>query len=276
MSQMNVKTIQTDLAWHDAPANQRMFETLIRDAADADLIVLPEMFLTGFTMEPETLAQSQTGPQVRWLIELARETDTAICGSLVIESDEGYRNRFMFVTPDGRITRYDKRHLFRMGKENEHYEVGTDRVVIHYRGWRIMPTICYDLRFPVWCRNQNDYDLLICVANWPAPRRLHWRLLLQARAVENQAYVIGVNRIGRDGKGLEYAGDSMVVSYKGDVLVDSAPSEPYVGHAHLNLDELQQFRETFPAWADADQFEISRAQKRVASLQDESESCTPS
>jgi len=274
MTQLNVKTIQTDLIWQDAAANQQRFEQLVEDAADADIIVLPEMFLTGFTMQPESLAEAQTGAQVKWLLDLAQRTDTALCGSLIIESEEGYRNRFLFVTPDGRITRYDKRHLFRMGNENEHYASGTERVVVHYRGWRILPIICYDLRFPVWCRNQNDYDLLLCVANWPAPRRQHWRVLLQARAVENQAYVIGVNRIGRDGKGLEYAGDSMVVSYNGDLLVDSTPNEPYVGNAHLNLDELMQFRENFPAWADADQFEIARTSKRVAPLYDEGESCS--
>lgn len=266
MQHLTVRTIQTELVWQDPSANQKHFEALIREVADADLIVLPEMFLTGFTMEPETVAEQQDGEQVKWMIAMAQETGAAICGSLVIRVADEYFNRLLFVTPDGRMCRYDKRHLFRMGNEHEHYKSGEERTVIHYRGWRILPTICYDLRFPVWCRNRNDYDLMLCVANWPAPRRQNWRVLLQARAVENQAYVVGVNRVGQDGKGLEYAGDSMVVSFKGEPLVDSEPGKAYSGKATLDLEALQDFKEKFPAWADADDFTLCTLRSRVIEL----------
>jgi len=266
MQHLTIKTIQAELDWQDPESNKRHFEKLMREAGEADLFVLPEMFLTGFSMEPETIAEPQDGGKVKWLIELAKEVGAAICGSLVIDAGEEYRNRLLFVTPDGRMCRYDKRHLFRMGSEHEHYAAGEERTVIHYRGWRILPTICYDLRFPVWCRNRNDYDLMLCVANWPAPRRHNWRVLLQARAVENQAYVVGVNRVGQDGKGLEYAGDSMVVSHRGEIMVDSEPGESYIGKATLDLESLQTFRENFPAWADADDFTLAATNSRIVQL----------
>jgi len=266
MQHLTVRTIQTEITWQDPKANQQHFEALIRDSSDADLIVLPEMFLTGFTMEPEAVAESQDGAQVKWLLSLAQEIGAAICGSLVIRAGDEYFNRLLFVTPEGRLCRYDKRHLFRMGSEHEHYKAGEERTVIHYRGWRILPTICYDLRFPVWCRNRNDYDLMLCVANWPAPRRLNWRVLLQARAVENQAYVVGVNRVGQDGKGLEYAGDSMILSFRGEPLVDSEVGQAYSGKATLDLEALDDFKQKFPAWADADSFDLAYVRRRVIEL----------
>lgn len=266
MRHLKVSTVQTEIAWHNPNANQLHFEKLIRESADADILVLPEMFLTGFTMEPETIAEPEAGERISWLVALAQETGKALCGSLVVKSEESFYNRFFFITPEGDLCHYDKRHLFRMSAENEHYQAGNDRCLIHYRGWRILPIICYDLRFPVFCRNQNDYDLMICVANWPAPRRQHWRVLLQARAVENQAFVVGVNRVGQDGKGLEYAGDSMVISYKGDILLDSPPSEPYQGVSIFDIEELRAYRDGFPAWADTDLFELSDLVTRVEEL----------
>jgi len=266
MRHLKVCTLQSELAWHHPDANQQHFEQLIRASDDVDIIVLPEMFLTGFTMEPESIAEPWQGGRTEWLSALAKETGKALCGSLVVHLGEAFYNRFIFATPDGGLCHYDKHHLFRMSAENEHYSSGDDRCLIHYRGWRILPIVCYDLRFPVFCRNQNDYDLMICVANWPAPRRHHWRILLQARAVENQAFVVGVNRVGQDGKGLDYSGDSMVVSFKGDLMFDSPPGEAQVGVATLDLEDLRSYRKSFPAWADTDRFELNAVTTRVEEL----------
>lgn len=258
MQSLSVALVQTDLYWQQPDKNRAMLAQKIAEVAeDTDLVVLPEMFLTGFTMEPELSAESSDNQVAQWLLELAERHSVAICGSIAVRSQDEYRNRFLFVTPEGKLTRYDKRHLFTMGDEHNHYHSGESRVLIRYRGWRILPTVCYDLRFPVWCRNHNEYDLMICVANWPAPRREAWRTLLQARAIENQSYVIGVNRIGTDGRGLEYSGDSLVVDFKGELLEDSAPNQPHLGRATLSLDALEAFKEKFPVWADADLFTLS-------------------
>lgn len=260
-SRQNLRTslVQTHLDWHAPDTNrQRLAGLMAPLEGQTDLIVLPEMFTTGFTMAPEEVAEPMQGPTLAWLQTQAAALGAAICGSLAVE-DEGYRNRFLFVSPDGEVQFYDKRHLFRMGDEHQHYAAGEQRDLFEYKGWRILPQVCYDLRFPVWCRNRDDYDLMLCVANWPAPRRHAWRTLLQARAIENQSYVIGVNRVGEDPKGLSYAGDSLLVDFKGEPLLDGPAGEPYIKTGLLNAEALHRFREKFPAWQDADAFELQNA-----------------
>lgn len=254
MQDLKISLVQTTLDWQQPERNrERMTRLLAPLAGQTDLIVLPEMFTTGFTMAPERVAEPMSGPTLAWLIEQAATLGAALCGSVVIE-DQGYRNRLLFVTPNGDVEYYDKRHLFRMANEHQHYQAGDQRRVIEYRGWRILPQVCYDLRFPVWCRNRNDFDLMLFVANWPAPRRHAWRTLLLARAIENQCYVAGVNRIGEDGKGLEYSGDSLLVDFKGQALLDAPAGEAFVKTGKLSGESLQQFRKRFPAWQDADAF----------------------
>lgn len=266
MSNLTITYLQTELAWEDPIENRKHLEQQILAAGSSDLVVLPEMFLTGFTMAPHTCAEPLGGDNLKWLIELAQRSNTAIAGSLAVDLEGQYRNRFVFVTPDGRIARYDKRHLFTMGDEPNHYEAGEERVIIEYRGWRILPLVCYDLRFPVWSRNRNDYDLMICVANWPAARRDAWRSLLKARAIENQSYVVGVNRVGTDGKGIAHAGDSQVIDYQGASVCDTEPFVPTVQQCTLDLDQLNAFKQGFPAYADNDAFELKAFKSKVFSL----------
>ena len=257
MQNLRISLVQTHLDWQQPEQNrERLTRLLAPLVGQTDLIVLPEMFTTGFTMEPETVAEPMSGPTLAWLREQASTLGAALCGSVVIE-DGGYRNRLLFVTPDGAVEYYDKRHLFRMANEHQHYVAGEIRQVIEYRGWRILPQVCYDLRFPVWCRNRNDYDLMLYVANWPSPRRHAWRTLLLARAIENQCYLAGVNRVGEDGKGLEYTGDSLLVDFKGQALLDAPAGEAFVKTGTLDGEALQQFRQKFPAWQDADPFSIA-------------------
>lgn len=257
MQNLRVTLIQCELHWHDAEANREQFEQLFAGLqGNTDLIILPEMFTTGFTMEPEALAEPADGETVQWMLAQAAKLDAAIVGSTMVKVGAGYRNRMVFATPEGELHHYDKRHLFRMGGEHNHYEAGAERVIVNYRGWRIMPQICYDLRFPVFCRNRNDYDLLIYVANWPKPRRNPWRTLLQARALENQCYVAGVNRIGTDGKGLEYSGDSLMVDFTGEIAIDGGTEELLVATRTLDRSALDTFRDNFPAWMDADRFDL--------------------
>lgn len=256
MQNLRISLVQTHLDWQQPAANRARLTALLAPlAGQTDLIVLPEMFTTGFTMAPETVAEPMPGPTLEWLAQQAQALGAAICGSAVID-DDGYRNRLLFVTPEGEVHHYDKHHLFRMANEHEYYAAGQRRTLIEYRGWRLLPQICYDLRFPVWCRNRDDYDLLLCVANWPSPRRHAWRTLLQARAIENQCYVVGVNRVGEDGKGLEYSGDSLLVDFKGQALLDGPEREPFIKTGQLNAEDLQQFRHNFPAWQDADRFRL--------------------
>ncbi len=266
MQNLNIYYLQADLAWQNPEANQDYFTTKIRAAKGADLVVLPEMFLTGFTMSPEVCAEPDPSPRLNWLLELAKEQQVAITGSVCVKVGDEFRNRLIFVTPEGRLARYDKRHLFRMGDEPNHYVAGDQRTVIHWRGWRILPIICYDLRFPVWCRNRGDYDLMICVANWPAARSDAWSALLKARAIENQAYVVGVNRVGKDGNELAYSGDSAVFDFKGAAISAVTPNEVAEAFAVCSLDALNSFRESFPAWADTDHFSISDMTTRVVEL----------
>lgn len=257
MQHLRATLIQTELHWQAPEANRAMLDDQLAGlASTTDLIVLPEMFSTGFSMAPEQGAEVAGGETVQWLQARARELGAAITGSLAIKTEEGFVNRLFFATPEGALFHYDKRHLFRMGGEHEHYQSGCQRQVFHWRGWRILPLICYDLRFPVFSRNRDDYDLMVCVANWPAPRRHPWRTLLQARAIENLCYVAGVNRVGTDGNGLEYSGDSMLVDFKGEALMDQPASQPFIRTECLDLSALQSFRTAFPAHLDADGFRL--------------------
>ncbi|RWR02568.1 carbon-nitrogen hydrolase [[Pantoea] beijingensis] len=253
MSTLKLSVLQQPLVWMDGEANLRFFDTQLAEIRARDLILLPEMFTTGFAMEAaqRSLPQEQV---VEWLHQHAQATNAMIGGSAAIQTDSGAVNRFLLVEPDGTCHFYDKRHLFRMADEHHHYQAGQARKIIAWRGWRILPQICYDLRFPVFSRNQNDYDLALYVANWPAPRAMHWQALLLARAIENQAYVAGCNRIGRDGNNHDYSGDSRIISPQGEMLAVGEPHQPARLDATLSLDMLREYRERFPAWRDADTF----------------------
>ncbi len=249
----DVAICQFDMVWEDFRTNLVKTEALVR-AADARLVVLPEMFATGFVTDPERIAQPMTGEIVRAMRRWAAEEGKAVAGSVVIEEAGAFYNRFLFVTPDGKVTAYDKRHLFSIGGEGEAFRAGNRRVVVEWGGVRYLLLVCYDLRFPVWARYRGDYDAILCVASWPAPRRDVWRALLPARAIENQVYVFGVNRIGADPT-THYVGDSMGIDPRGGVLFDAMDQEG-IFYADIDLEALVRFREKFPAWRDADDFEL--------------------
>ncbi len=253
---MNIVALQSPLYWQEPEKNRDFFESLIADcASDTDVIVLPEMFTTGFSMTPEAIAEAAKGPTLDWLRRLAKQFDCAITGSVAVKENDGYYNRMYWVSPEGE-THYDKRHLFRMAGEHEHYQAGRERCVIEFRGLRFCLQVCYDLRFPVFSRNRGDYDVLVYVANWPEPRRHAWSSLLTARAIENQCYVIGVNRVGDDGNGIPYSGDSAIIDFKGQTLAQGREHSPEQLRATLSKAELEAFREKFPAMLDADAFEL--------------------
>lgn len=256
---LRVTVIQTALAWHDPEANRRRLATHLRGlAGHTDLVVLPEMFSTGFTMAAEALAETMDGPTVGWMREEAAALGCVITGSLIVREDGRHFNRLVWARPDGSLAHYDKRHLFRMAKEQEHYAPGARRIVVEIKGWRVCPLVCYDLRFPVWSRNRGDYDALVYVANWPARRAQAWSALLRARAIENLSYVVGVNRIGTDGNGASYAGDSVVLDFLGQSLSSEGGGDR-VETTVLGLESLQAWRENFPAHLDADEFVLESA-----------------
>ena len=253
---MKVALIQTDIIWEDAKQNRKNFEAKINTiASDVDLIVLPEMFTTGFSMHPETLAESMDGETVMWLQDLAKAKNVAITGSLIIKENGNFYNRMVFVFPSGEMQYYDKRHLFSLAGEDERYSAGAKKQIVEYKGWKICLQICYDLRFPVFARNTEEYDLLIYVANWPTARILAWDTLLKARSIENMCYTIGVNRIGEDGNHHPYPGHSQVVDFLGNIL-----SEPLSGEviliATLDRDEMLETRKKLGFLKDRDFFEI--------------------
>jgi predicted amidohydrolase len=259
---LRVTLVQSATHWHDAAANRAHFDARLGalEPGGTDLVVLPEMFSTGFTMASAEQAETMDGPTVAWLRAQAARLDAAVCGSVVIDADGAYVNRFLAALPGGDLVVYDKRHLFRMAGEDAHYAPGGERVVFTFRDWRICPQVCYDLRFPTFCRNRLGdggaaYDVLLFVANWPAARALHWRTLLAARAIENQAYVVAVNVIGTDGAGVVYRGDSGVWSWSGEPLAALADAD---ADAALALDgvALRDWRGAFPAWKDADAFTL--------------------
>ncbi len=258
MPDLTVSFVQTELHWHDAAANRADMGRKLAHLAEAtDLIVLPEMFTTGFSMDAPGQAETMTGPTVAWLREQAAAHDAVVTGSVIIEENGAYYNRLLWVRPDGRLRHYDKRHLFTLAGEQHTYTPGGARLVEEWRGWRICPLVCYDLRFPVWSRNQpiEPYDLLLYVANWPAVRRTAWMTLLRARAIENVACALGVNRIGRDGLGHDYAGDSALIDARGNYLVEAEAAAGVFTHT-LRQDELVDFRAKFGALNDGDAFEL--------------------
>lgn len=255
-TELRIALVQAAPVWHDPGANRALFEGLLDSVeTPVDLVVLPEMFSTGFTMCSATMAETMDGETVGWLRRQAAQRGVSIAGSVVIE-DGGRFNRLVWMPPDGRETVYDKRHLFRMAGEHEHYAPGAERVAVGMGSWRIRLCVCYDLRFPVWLRSRNDYDVLLCVANWPAARQSAWQALLRARAIENQCYAVGVNRVGVDGNGVAYRGGSAVYDGEGAALAE-ARDKPGVVSVALDLDALRAYRERFPAWRDADAFEVA-------------------
>lgn len=257
MQDLTITLLQTCLRWHDRTANLAMFsEKLCTLSQPTDLIILPEMFTTGFSMEASLLAEQMEGPAVAWMQETARKHQAVITGSLIIAENGKYYNRLIWMRPDGTLEHYDKKHLFRMAGEDGVYAAGSHKLLVTLKGWNICPLVCYDLRFPVWSRNTgNQYDLLFYVANWPEPRSVAWRTLLQARAIENLAYVVGVNRVGQDGNGIPYSGDSSVIDPKGQILFSSSRLECMPSFT-LSKQDLFNFRQKFPTHLDADDFEL--------------------
>ena len=253
---LRVTLVQTELAWQDPAANRHRLAAHFRGlVGHTDLVVLPEMFSTGFSMAAAELAEDMDGPTVDWMREEAAALGCVIAGSLIVRDGGRCYNRLVWARPDGSLEHYDKRHLFRLAGEQEHYAAGTRRLVVALKGWRVCPMICYDLRFPVWSRSRGDYDLLLYVANWPQRRALAWSTLLRARAIENQSYVVGVNRIGKDGNGTPYAGDSVAVDFLGQPLSSEGGGDR-VETAVLDLESLRAYRDSFPAHLDADRFEL--------------------
>lgn len=252
---LTVSLIQAPLQWQDAAANRLYFEQKIETIEACDLILLPEMFNSGFSMNSEQIAEPVNGPTERWLRALARRKNCAIAGSIATREADRISNRLLFASPE-HCYYYDKKHLFRMADEHQHYHPGSERCIVLWRGWRLCLQICYDLRFPVFSRNRGDYDALIYVANWPAKRRYHWRQLLIARAIENQSCVLAVNRIGSDGNGLHYSGDSLILAADGEVLADATDREQLLTGT-LQAAQLRDYRLNFPGHLDADEFELN-------------------
>lgn len=256
MQDLNASLIQCQLAWENPQDNRQQFAEIIQGVPNAtDLIVLPEMFTTGFSMNALANAEEPGGDTEQWLRDIAKRHNCAVTGSIAVATGGQVFNRMLFATPEN-LYIYDKRHLFRMAGEHKRYAPGDERVIVEWRDWRINLQVCYDLRFPVFSRNRNDYDMLIYVANWPAPRAAHWRALLIARAIENQAAVIGVNRIGSDANGLDYSGDSLAVAPDGKLLADMR-DEARVDQVCFYASHLLTYREKFPCHMDADAFDLS-------------------
>lgn len=256
MESLKIALLQLDLIWEDAQKNRDKIDQLLGTVhTDSNLIILPEMFTTGFSMEPATLAETMQGETIAWLKSQAKKHDAAITGSVIIVDQGAYYNRLLWVLPQGDVFTYDKRHLFTLAGEEKVYTPGDKQLIVDYRGWKIKPLVCYDLRFPVWSRNTAPYDLLLYVANFPDKRGLAWRTLLQARAIENQVYTIGLNRVGLDGNGVYYAGDSCLVNYDGRVSVHLPPRE-MVQHFVINKANQTHFRKKLAFLSDQDQFTI--------------------
>ena len=255
--QLTIALIQTDLVWENLEENRLRFTEKINSISDAvDLIILPEMFTSGFTMNAETVAETMDGITVAWLQRLAKDKNAAITGSIVIKEDDAFYNRLLFTQPNGHVESYDKRHTFTLAGEHKVYKAGKEKVIIEYLGWYICPLICYDLRFPVWARNVEGYDLLLYVANWPKPRINAWDALLRARAIENMSYCIGVNRVGIDGTGHEYPGHSAVYDVLGQRL-DTIPKEKEaIEIVTLEKNHIKRYREKLGFLSDRDSFSL--------------------
>jgi len=266
MQDLHITYLQSSLHWESSEENRKMFGTKLEAITGVtDLILLPEMFNTGFSMNPEVTAEGMDGSTIRWMRDMAQRKSCVIAGSVAIEENGNYFNRMVWMKPDGTLEKYDKRHLFRYGNEHLHYQAGKEKLVTTLKGWKICPLICYDLRFPVWARNRwkvsgtevsADYDLLLYVANWPEVRNFPWKTLLPARAIENQAYVAGVNRVGLDGNKMSHSGDSAVYNFKGELLTRPNVNLEVQETIRLSHAELDNFRKSFPAGRDADEFTL--------------------
>lgn len=253
---LRVSLVQSVLYWENSEANKAALTNYIEQLkGQTDLIILPEMFTSGFTMAPQKVAETMSGSTVYWMKSKAAQLNAAIVGSLVIEEGGNYYNRLLWVNPDGTIFHYDKRHLFTLAGEHKSYTSGKRRLIVEYKGWKICPLICYDLRFPVWSRNDVEYDMLVFVANWPTPRIHHWDHLLIGRAIENQCYTLGVNRVGEDKNGLQYCGHSAIVDFNGKLLIRISNQEA-VFTAKLSKNDLLAFRQKLPFLEDRDAFHI--------------------
>lgn len=256
MENIKITLIQPDIIWENIQANLDKYLKMISEVDSTDVIVLPEMFTTGFSMAPGKLKEKMDGVSVRWMKQVAAEKNASVVGSLIIEGDGAIFNRAVWVFPDGNTETYDKRHLYTMGQEHLHYSPGKKKTVVEFRGWSFCPLICYDLRFPVWSRNAENYDILIYMANWPSPRHHVWENLLAARAIENQSYCVGVNRTGTDETGLNYLGGSALISPKGfgKFLDEKETTRTF----EISYSELHKFRKFFPLLDDMDEFSIQQ------------------
>lgn len=256
--QLKVAFIQTDLEWENPKQNrENLKEKILELPNDLDIIILPEMFTTGFTMNADKHAESMDDKTVSWMLNLAKEKASALVGSLIIKENTTFYNRLLFVRPDGEIKTYDKRHTFSLVGEDKVYASGTEKIIIDYLGWKICPQICYDLRFPVWARNVEDYDVLLYVANWPKPRVAAWDALLQARAIENMCYCIGVNRIGVDEQQNEYCGHSAIYDVLGSNITPIRPNKDYVEIATLEKKHIVYYRDKLKFLNDRDSFTVT-------------------
>jgi len=253
---MKAVLVQSDIVWGKPEENIRKNDEVLKRHKGADLVIFPEMFSTGFVTEPHGYAE-EDDKTLEWMKAKAAEYDFAIAGSISIYKGGEFRNRFYFVKPDGEVTIYDKHHLFSFGGEHEFFTPGNERVIVEWRGWKFLLLVCYDLRFPIWIKNRGDYDALICVASWPTPRRMNWDILLRARAIENQCYALGVNRVGEDPT-CQYNGGTAVIHPFGDVMSSCADGKEEECEAILDRQFMDNYWKTFPALKDADNFEIKK------------------
>lgn len=257
MDQLRISLVQFDIVWEDAVSNRQKLDHLLDPLKGrTDLIILPEMFTTGFSMRARELSEKMEGESVGWMKQQAKNTGAALAGSLIIRENDQYFNRFLFIEPNGEVYSYDKKHLFSMGDENQHFNAGNSRRIVNYLGWRIALFVCYDLRFPVWCRSVNDADLMLFAANWPEKRKIVWQTLTRARAIENQLFVACANRSGTDGLGINYSGESMLIDPKGIILCDLNTKSDVVETCLISLNDLNLFREKFPVSRDEDLYEL--------------------
>jgi omega-amidase len=263
MQNLKILAVQSDLHWEDPTANHYSFEKRIETDFDShDLIILPETFTTGFPVNPRVFSETTEGPTVKWMKNISSKFNVVVTGTILIQSEKGYANTLIWMSPDGSFSSYEKRHVFTMGGEHNNITPGNERLIVDLKGWKICPMICYDLRFPVWSKNSYkdnmfEYDIAIFVANWPAVRSFPWKTLLLARAIENQAYIIGLNRIGEDNSGISYSGDSMIVDPKGKIISQAQDNKPESLSAVLSYAELQNFRNNFNVGPDWDKFNIN-------------------
>lgn len=266
MQDLKISLLQSELEWENPAANRHHFSDLINGISDTDLIILPEMFTTGFSMRTAELAEEIHGESTQWMKEQAAKKNAVVCGSIILKEKSKYYNCLIWMRPDGTFETYNKRHLFRMANENDYFSAGASKLIVELNGWKICPLVCYDLRFPVWSRNKAEtdrktfanweYDLLLYIANWPEPRIKVWEKLLYARAIENQSYVAAVNRIGEDGKGIKYSGNSMAIDAKGEILWKAEDYKAVVHTLQLSKADLASFRAKFPLGMDGDEFEL--------------------